>query len=295
MKNLIYLLSLIFLVLSFNACKELDKNMIEPSDIMAENRSSQDSIMDYLDLNISSISNMTIGIEDVGIIHDSLLDFQWNYIKENPIIPPGITASSYFETMYSDFFAQFNIEIDFHIQPMLDPLDLESVHNLSGFLNSFESHSLIFQSIMTDFVNVLEDFSDKNTDSQAFIDTLNNLRILSNDLQNESEKRIVQVSIEVALHSYSYWSLNLEEYAQDARTFLINNLEKFGQVNSPGVGTQAAKVNIKEMLEADAVGAWWGARVGVVAAGGPAGGVAVGLAAGAGASAVNIIWQSFWW
>ena len=294
MKNLFYLIFVILVLFSFNACQDMDIKKVEPSDILSHDRSSQLSVLDYLDLDISSISNMNIGTEDVGLIHDALLDYQWTYIKENPVIPSGHTVSSYFETMYSEFFAQYNIEVDFQIQPMFFLHDFKSIENPSDFVNGIESHSLLFNSIMGDFAGLVENISNEDAHCESFVDALNNLRILSYDLRDESEKTIVQVTIEIALHSFSYWSLNMEEYGQDAINFIANNLQKFGLENPPTVETLSARWNFKELLGADARGAWWGARVGVVAAGGPAGGVACGLAAGAAASCLNIIWQACW-
>ena len=201
MKNLFYLTFVILLIFSFNACQDMDIKKVEPSDILSHNRSSHLSILDYLDLDISSISDMTIGIEDVGLIHDALLDYQWSYIKENPVIPPDLAVSSYFEAMYSEFFAQYNIQVDFIIQPMFFIHDFKSMQNPSDFVNGIESYSLLFNSIMGDFAGLVENISNEDAHCQSFVDALNNLRILSYDLTDEEEKTIVQVTIEIALHS----------------------------------------------------------------------------------------------
>ena len=85
----------------------------------------------------------------------------------------------------------------------------------------------------------------------------------------------------------------MEEYGQDVINFIANNLQKFGLEDPPTVEALSNRWNYGSLLFADAKGAWRGARVGVVVAGGPAGGVAVGLAGGAAASCLNLIKQAF--
>jgi len=293
MKNLFFGLSIIFLfIIGFSSCSESSLN--ENEMLLSENRSSTEDYIEHFDVNVNSISEMTVSVEDVGAIHNELLDYQWNYILENPVIPESQSAASYFGDMYSEFFLSYGLDLDFEIQPMLGTINHDEVFNYDGFVNSIEDQSSGYQELTTSVIGHTDDFANGSLSQNEFFGLLDEIEEQSLDIEDGGEKNALLVSIDVETSSVTYWNENFESYASDVQNFVFANAGKFGG-DSDGSQPQArGDVDLKDVAEADIGGAAWGARVGFVAAGGPAGAVAVGLAGGAAASAIDIIWQHFW-
>jgi len=311
------LLFIFLIVISFTACndnmlvdmEENDKVITIPDRDKSANifdgildmeinssSSSSNNYINCFDITINSISEMNVNIQDVGKIHNKLLDFQWNFIKENPIIDENITAEEYFSDMYSSFFKTYGIDINFLLKPFEPQMKFE-VGDYNGFINSLTNESEFYRDLTILYFEYLNEYINGITSDSIFLSKMEKIRIEAFNLTNISERMNVLSAVEVVVYSFEYWSKNTEAYTKDIKSFIERNYSKFNIERNQNTSDKLEfrhKYNLKEMLEWDATGAYEFGKWGLAAAGGPAGAIACGLAGGAGASAVNLIWQRIW-
>lgn len=297
LKFLIFLvISLVLFSCSKDFSSESGTNNFKSKNFGTNFRSStikNNDYVDYMDVNIISISNNTLSIHNIGELHNALLDYQWQYIKANPVIPEGLTPSAFFEILYSGFFNNLGINAEFIFEPMNSQLILNESSDYMGFLSSISNNSNLYQELIRMINKNTEELLSCTISDETFILKLEEIRIISESLIQDSEKFNIQVTIEVALSSLDYWKNNLDEYLKDVDKFITLNSSKFN-INKEPNAQGKPKIDYKDMAEADIAGAWTMGKWGFVAGGGPIGAISCGVVGGAGASAINVIWQRLW-
>ena len=248
----------------------------------------------YITIGVPEHSNMTATLSNIGDLHNEMLDYQWNYIKDNPSIPSNITAATYFESIYEEFLLMKGIDIEIALNPMVKNIGYGSIIDLNTIKSSVQGFSEQYWNIVDSIFNSLDLF-DQDSTGILFNTNLNVIESQITNVSNLNEQIILSITLEIARKSSNYWASNLSGYASDLEIFIDSNSDKF--TNSSGVSGVVVKrnrINIKELVEWDLSGAYAAGKWGLVAAGGPAGAIACGLTGGAGASCANIIWQSIW-